>query len=297
MFTSKKLQVLSAVLLTGLLQGCSMHTQKSYNPDYSLPSNLMKDYAFVSQHDVGDAEDGTLATYDRTESTIFDVLSFATLMTSSNLSDVAESASVIQAMKPNKPKHRHKHPLLFASIPYAAGGDRQSAINDYINIVKDSLLKTVGADGSVSSLPVSTLGYMSYTGFSFTSEKLGCQVADQCIVRLALTIPRANESTIAGEWVNKQDFESIAKKQHRDLFKLKDAAYYSAVELNSIDTLSQVLFLSSSESFDHESAYKKLSQNLPGTFYIYLPPETDYGITTPYPYMLNKGKHLLFQTP
>ena len=284
-------------MLVSLLQGCSMHTQKSYNPEYSLPSNLMKDYAFVSQHDVGDAIDGTQATYDRTESTIFDVLSFGTLLTSSDLSDVAESASVIQAMKPNKPKHRHKHPLLFASIPYAAGGNRQSAINDYINIVKDSLIDTVGVEGSVSSLPVSTLGYMSYTGFSFTSEKLGCKVADQCIVRLALTIPRANESTIAGEWVNKQDFEAIAVEQHRDLFKSKDAMYYSAVELNSIDTLSQVLFLSSNESFDYESAYNKLSQSLPGTFYIYLPPEVDYGITTPYPYMLNKGKRLLFQTP
>lgn len=274
-----------------------MHTQKTFNSEYSLPSNLMKDYAFVSQHDVGDAVDGTQATYDRTESTIFDVLSFATLLTSSDLSDVAESASVIQAIKPNKPKHRHKHPLLFASIPYAAGGDRQSAINDYMGIVKDSLIDTVGAEGSVSSLPVSTLGYMSYTGYSFTSEKLGCQVADQCIVRLALTIPRANESTIAGEWVNRQAFESISSNHHRDLFKIKDAPYYSAVELNSIDTLSQVLFLSSNESFDYEAAYNKLSENLPGTFYIYLPPETDYGITTPYPYMLNKGKRLLFQTP
>lgn len=297
MFISKKLQVLSAVLLTGLLQGCSMHTQETYNAEYSLPQNLMEDYAIVSYHDVGDAEDGTLATYDRTESTIFDVLSFATLLTSSDLSDVAESASVIQAMKPSKPKHRHKHPLLFASIPYASGGDRQSAIDDYINIVKDALMRTVGSDGSVSSLPVSALGYMSYTGFQFTSTKLGCSASDNCILRLALTIPYAGDSTIAGEWVDKNDFEALATKLDRKLVRIEGADYYSAIELISIETLSQALFITSSKSFDYERAYQELSSNLPGTFYIYLPPETDYGITTAYPYMLNKGDRVLFETP
>lgn len=273
--------------------GCASYSQETLEPEYSVPANLMFDYGSTNRRWINDADDGTQAHYNR--GSRLNLLALALMASSNNWTDAFESTAVITAMKPDSPDYNHRHPMLFASIPYRAGGDDESAATEYLEIIEDALRKSV-AD-TVEPLEVENYSTAYYTGFPFTSRALGCSEQSKCILKATLNMWNWEEDNVAGQWVDKQAFEKIAFDRGDDLVKLPEAPYYSAVETVSLSSLSQVRFISQDEDFDYEGAYKKLSEALPGTFYIYLPPEEAYGINTAYPYMLNAGEKKLFETP
>jgi len=295
MFISKKIQALSAVLITSLIQGCATFGQNTIDHEDSVAKNILYTYAMVYDSDVADGPNGTDAHYSRTRSSLFDIMSMGLILSSDNLSELGSSLSVSHALRPGEYANQHQHPLLFASIPYQKDDTEESAVNRYFEIIEDSVNNAFPYATAIKRMPSGYFDSMYFTAWQVIDSNIGCDDVNTCVLRATITPYGVSGTTVASEWVDKQAFESLLEDDIP--YKVEEAPYYSAIELWSRGPYSELLWIASNEDFDHEEAYQKVSQSLPGTFYIYLPPEEDFGIKTSYPYMLNSGSKILFKTP
>ena len=295
MFISKTIQTLSAVLITSLLQGCGTFGQNTIDHEDSIPKNILYTYAQVLDSQVADGQHGTDAYYSETKSSLFDIVSMGLILSSDNLSELGSSLSVSHALRPGSYANQHQHPLLFGSIPYRINDTEEAAAERYMEIIDNSVRSAYPNAAAINRMPSGYFDSMYYTAWQVIDSNIGCDAVNTCVLRATINPYGANGTLVASEWVDRQAFESLLVE---DLpYKVEEAPYYSAIELWSRGSYSELLWITSNDDFDLEAAYQTVSRSLPGTFYIYLPPEDDFGIKTSYPYMLNSGNKLLFKTP
>lgn len=295
MIFAKRAALLTTCIATGFFQGCATFGQNKIDHEDSIPKNILYTYAMVYDSDVADGPNGTDAYYSRTRSSLFDIMSMGLILSSGNLSELGSSLSVSHALRPSDYSNQHQHPLLFASIPYQKNDTEESAANRYFEIIENSVSDAFPNATEIIRMPSGYFDSMYYTAWQVVDSNIGCDTVSTCILRATINPYGVSGTTVASEWVDRQAFESLL--DGKPPYKVKEAPYYSAIELWSRGSYSEVLWIASNKDFDYEGAYRSISRSLPGTFYIYIPPEEEFGIDTDYPYMLNSGNEMLFIKP
>lgn len=300
--------ILVASIGSIVLQGCaslSAPYQHTNDDDHSLARNIVDSN---SSRDINfrEAEDGTQAPYypggGLGTLLAIGMAANGAIDPVQGLSPALSAAASYATFKPDESSIETK-PLVFGFFPWNQGDDAHAGGRQFMAYLDHSLeTMAVELGGRVEPVFSTVTDDHTLNTWKFVAPEHGCSIDNACVVRAYFTANTA-EGLYPAEWVldlARKDYESMALELGSpNYFEPESPATAWKLVNNGGSNYSQVQFLRENMEDDPSllPLYKSLSNHLPRTFALYLPPDQRHGINLGYPVMLHDGEELLFEEP
>lgn len=278
-------KVMFTAIACALLQGCAgapYHHEMDVSQSQAM--NIMEDTTRDVTRFIDDTPDGK---DNFTKRTLGEVMSvgLAVWAFQNPISGIPREAGAIAAYSAgfDSGAPLHRQPILSAYWSHEEGDDEEDAGQRLMEIVNTALMEVAqDHDGEANLHGVQFDGNVTYGLWSLKADEIGCTADSLCAIR---TVVNANS------W----DGLSIAEWAGRNSDNADDRMWRSVSYTDK--TYSQLLVIKENgeEGENLEDIYKEISQKLPRSFAMYIPPVEEFGIHTNYPYVLQGGEKLMFQ--
>tara|TARA_R110000851_G_scaffold282582_2_gene436142 strand:+ start:41951 stop:42796 length:846 start_codon:yes stop_codon:yes gene_type:complete len=278
-------KIILAVAVFGAIQGCAGTPYHHENDtSKSTAMNILEDTTRDVTRFVEDTPNGT---DNFTERSLGEVMSagLAVWAYQNPIAGIPKEVGAIAAYSSgfDSGAPLHRQPILSAYWEYEQGDDEGTAGQRLMSRIGEALDQVAGEyDGESKLYGVQYDGHVTYGLWSLEAEDLGCTENARCAIRAKVN---------ANSWEGLTRAEWAGRNSHN----MNERAWRTVSYTDKIYSQILVIKENGSKEDNLEGVYTAISNELPESFAIYLPPVSEFGIHADYPYILQQGEKLLFK--
>lgn len=190
-------------------------------------------------------------------------------------------------------------PLLFGYLPVDGNEAKLSGATGMRDVLGRALEKLADANGgSVTHRLDTSVGDKKLDGWAVTIPRLGCPESNPCAMRSYLTVTSHVGRMPPALVSQKTGYRKLMAETQSPVVAegASQPTAWRLLQQNETNYSQAVFVQQGMDSDDLRPLYQALSEQLNDAFYLFLPPEQEYGLPQNYPYMLNAGEVLKFES-